>query len=133
VTPEVLKGAEARAIAARLAHDRLEDGATAAKLSLRTFQRILAKEHVRAALAAEATRRLRSVTVSLARRAERAADCLGQMADGTLPPQGARVRACIGVLEFALRAVETEDLARRIEELERAGEATVRPRDWRPS
>lgn len=113
-----LNRAEAAIIAASLAHSKQEDAAKAAGVSLRTFQRTIAREHVRAALAREATRRLRGVVVGLARHAEVAADALGKMAAGEIQPNGARVRACIGVLEYAVRAIEVEDFEARLRELE---------------
>lgn len=117
---------EMRAVRALLQHPQGEDAAKAAGIGLRTLRRYLARPHVRAALAKEATVRLRATTLALARHAEGAADAVGRMARGEIAADPARVRACAVVIAAATRAIETEELAKRIEELERA--ATARPR-----
>lgn len=109
---------EVRIIAAAIAHERQEDAAAAVRVHLRTFQRTLGRPHVQEALAAEAIRRLRRVTVSLARHAEQAVADLGRMATGAIAATSARVRACIAVADLSARAIELEDHGRRLDALE---------------
>lgn len=109
---------EARVVAAVLAHERQADAAAEARMSLRTLQRILARAHVQTAIAAESVRRLRRMTVALARHAERAAEVLGGMAGGELPPSLPRVAACRAVVEFSLRALELDGVEERLAGIE---------------
>jgi hypothetical protein len=126
-----LTGTEGRVIAAALQYSRHEDIAREAKVSARTVRRLLGRGHVRTALAREATLRLRSVTVVLARHATRAAEDLGRMATGEIEAHGGRVRACVAVLEYAARAVEVEDFVVRLQQLEAAAaERKDAGKDW---
>jgi hypothetical protein len=114
-----LNAAELRVVSAMLDHHTQNDAASAARVGLRTLQRYLARDQVRKAIAEGALRRLQGVTVVLSRHAERAAQVLGEMADGATPSTSSRVRACVAVLERAQRAIELEDHARRLDELEK--------------
>jgi hypothetical protein len=109
-----------RAVRALLLHPAGEAAAKAAGTSLRTLRRYTARPHVRAALAREALIKLRATTTALARHAEGAADALGRMAVGEMTPNSARVRACAAVISAAVRAIELEELAARVEELEKS-------------
>lgn len=110
---------EARVVKALLVHALGETAAKAAGVGLRTLRRYVARPHVREALRRGALERLHGTTAALARHCEGAADDLGKMATGALEPNAGRVRACVAVLELAARAIEIEDLAARIDELER--------------
>lgn len=111
---------EQAVVAAALANDRQTDAAAAARVSLRTFQRIAARPQVAAAIQAETMQRLRRMSVALGRHAERAAETLGRMANGELPPTLPRVAACRAVCEFAMRALEVEHIEARLAEIEGA-------------
>lgn len=117
---------EARAVQAAFAHVGQENAARATAVSLRTYSRIMARPHVIAEKHRVTVSKLRAIGVALARHAEGAATALGEMATGAAAPQGAKVRACEAVLEFAARWIETEDLENRIRELE-ANAATSQP------
>jgi hypothetical protein len=109
---------EARFIAAAIAHETQEEAAASLRCHVRTYQRTIARPHVQAALALEATRRLRRMTVVLARHAEAALHSLGRMASGALPATSARVRACIAVAELGTKAIEIEDYGARLDAIE---------------
>jgi hypothetical protein len=106
MTEPKLTPQDARIVAALLAHGRQEDAAAAARVSLRTLQRRAADPAVREELRRLAGEQLQGVTVMVARHGERAVEVLAQMADGTLAPQGARVKAAVALAGLALRVVE---------------------------
>jgi hypothetical protein len=107
-----------RAIVALLTEDSQEAAATAAKVGVRTLRRWQDEPAFAGALTREATRRLRRMTVVLCRHSEEAVRSLGRMADGTLPPNSARVRACIAIAELGARAIELEDHGARLDAIE---------------
>lgn len=113
-----LNPAELRAVAAMLEHPRHEEAAKAAGLSLRTFQRYLARDAVQAEIAIRSLVKLRRVTAALGRHAERATEVLGQIAAGEISATSARVRACTSIVEFSLRAIDHEDTQERLREIE---------------
>jgi hypothetical protein len=115
-----LNKAESAVVAAALASKTQAEGAAAARMSLRTYQRYLGRDNVREAITDGAMQRLRGVTTALARHVVRAADVLGEMAAGDVPPTSARVAACRAVIELGLHAVEVERLVLDLEALERA-------------
>jgi hypothetical protein len=118
---------ELRFVRARLVHPKLEDVAKESGIGLRTARRYSVRPHIRAAVEREALTRLRATTTALARYAERAVDALGQSACGDLPASPAKVRAAVAIVELSLRAVEVEDLAQRLDALEKA--AAVKSKD----
>jgi hypothetical protein len=108
-----LNAVDVRIVEARLKHGTQEEAARAAGVSLRTLQRRLASPAVRQALADAATSELRDVTVELSRHAGGAVEVLAKMSDGSIPAQGARVKAAAAIVSFALRVREV-DAADRI-------------------
>jgi hypothetical protein len=114
-----LSPTDVRIVAAALAHSTQEEAARAAGVSLRTYQRRLATEPVRDALSEAATAQLRDVTVALSRHASKAVEVLGQMTDGTLAPQSARVKAAAAVVTLAMKVRELDVAERLATALER--------------
>ncbi|HLK93143.1 MAG TPA: hypothetical protein VKZ18_24830 [Polyangia bacterium] len=106
-------------MAAALEHTDQASAASAAGMPLRTFQRVLARDHVKAAIAAGTMERLRRVTLAVSRHAECAVDVLGEMARGTTPATSPRVRAAVALIEAAQRARASEDQERRLADVER--------------
>jgi len=117
--PTELKPAEARAASAALEYADQATAAKTAKLSLRTYQRTIARPHVRDAIAAGAVERLRRVTVAVARHAEAAVETLGAFARGEVTATSPRVRACLAIVEAAQRARTAEDQEQRLLQVER--------------
>jgi hypothetical protein len=117
--PAALKPAEIRAVVAALEHADQGDAARAARLALRTYQRTIARPHVREAITAGAMERLRRITLAVSRHAERAVDLLGEMARGTTPATSPRVRAAVALIEAGQRARATEDQEERLSHIEK--------------
>ena len=117
VSSENLTRPQERLIAALLTARTIGDAARAAKTSEPTARRWLALPHVRRAYM-DARRQVVQQALATAQAATRAAvatllDCMQAK-----HPASVRVRAATAVLELAVRAVEVDDLAARVEQLE---------------
>ena len=96
------------------------------QVSERQVFRILSKPDVKEVVDRAAREFTRTATLVVQRGAASAATALVGMASGAQPATAPRVAAAGKVLEVASHAVELDDLARRVEELEALVDARER-------
>jgi hypothetical protein len=107
-----------RALAALLTCKTIEDAATKAEVHIRTVYKWLALPTFKASYLQARREAMGQVIGQLQQTATVAVRALREVLDDPAAPHTARVSASRTVLELALRAMELEDLAQRIEALE---------------
>jgi hypothetical protein len=95
-----------RAIEALLTERTQAAAAEVAKVPARTLRSWLRDPVFETALASAAAARMRGIATGLARHVDRAIEVLGETADGTIKPNGARVRAAFGLVSLVQRERE---------------------------
>lgn len=113
-----------RAIEALLTERTMADAARASGVSQPTLYRWLATEEFGEQYRAARRQVLESAMNSLRQSADTAALVLREVAEDSAAPAAARVGACRTILDSVLRIVETEDIAARLDRLERSYEPT---------
>ena len=110
------------AISALIANPHIKQAAAECGVAEKTLHRWL-KEPEFAAQLAEAQREVsRRVTRGVIARAERAAEVLDEVMSDKETMPNARVSAAKCLLDTAFKAIETEDILTRLDELERRAE-----------
>jgi hypothetical protein len=121
-TPAVLTPVETRLVAALADNPSASQADLAGKLHVteRHVRRLLARDSVRGALDEAARDGIRETASVIGRGAVRAAKALLAMAEGTSPPNSARVAACRAVLDALVPLTEFATMEGRIAALERS-------------
>lgn len=108
-----------RAVVALLSAPSITDAAKQARIPRRTLERWLTDDDEFQRRYGRARREMmRQATSALARSAARAVLVLDGLMRSKRTPASVRVRAARGVVELALRAVEFEDVVRRLDQVE---------------
>jgi hypothetical protein len=115
-----------KALAALLAHTRVEDAARASGLSARTIRRYLAEPDFARAYREQQRLLLSETTATLQRIAGDAAAAIEDSLSPEVEDKNLRLRAARTALEFLLRATETERKVRELEDVEERLEALER-------
>ena len=121
-----LTGKQDGAILALLTASSMEEGAKTAGIGVRTLFRWLSDPFFSSAYREARRQAVQRATGRLQQAASDAVTTLRDVMKDPEAPAPARVNAAKSVLELAVKAVEVEDLAQRIEKLEAA--AAERPR-----
>jgi hypothetical protein len=130
LSPEDLRGRQAEAIPALLSNPTLQAAAQAAGVGERTLRRWLSEDRTfRAAYREARSESMRQATARLQAAAGEAVDTLRELM-GLKDRPDVRARAALGILTIASKAEELENLAARIEALERAKAAIPDGRNW---
>jgi len=116
---EKLTRKQEQAVAALLVYPTLEEAAEAAGISKATLWRWTQRDDFQAIYRAARRRAVSQAIGRLQQASQKAVNALEEvMADSGCPP-AARVSAAKTVLEFSIRGLELEDLASRVEAIER--------------
>lgn len=119
---EIFEGLDAKrqkALSALLSQPTVADAAKKSKLSEATLFRYLSEEDFRAAYRRARAEVVNHAITQLQRDAATASRTLREICEDKTAPATARVSAAKTILDGAVKAVEIQDLAARLEEVER--------------
>lgn len=111
-----------QAIAALLVHPTIPAAAKAVGVGETTLWRWLQREDFQDAYRAAKREAVAQAIAQLQRASGEAVKALSDVMNGPITPAGARVSAAKTILEMAVKGIELEDLAARVEELEKVAE-----------
>ncbi len=121
-TNEKISGALTRkqeaAITALLAQPSMKDAAASAGVSVPTLWRWLQNDDFQSAYMKARRESVRQAVAHLQQASGEAVDVLREVMNGKEATAAARVSAARAIIEFAIKAVEVEDLAERVKQLE---------------
>lgn len=109
---------QTRAVLALLEHPTLKDAAAAAGVAESTLHRWMQQEKFKAAYMETRRAAVNQSIAHLQSATGEAVTCLRDVMKSTTASDAAKVSAARAVLELSLKAVEIEDLAERVKQLE---------------
>lgn len=116
--PDTLTAKQTRALLALLEHPTLRDAAKAIKVSETTLWRWTQEPEFKAAYMNARREAVKQSIAHLQSATGEAVTCLRDVMKSSTASDSAKVSAARAVLELSLRAVEIEDLAERVKQLE---------------
>jgi hypothetical protein len=115
------------AIAALLSHSTMKEAATAAKVGESTLWRWLQEDDFHAAYMTARRETVKQAIAQLQNTTSEAVAVLKEVMSNKNANDFARISAAKAIIEYSIKAVEIEDLAQRVEDLESVMAATAKP------